>query len=335
MNPLKTRLKNLIRQSGPISVSMFMEMAIHHYYSTRDPFGAKGDFTTAPEISQMFGEMVGVFLADAWIKMGRPAPVMLVECGPGRGTLMADILRATRNVEGFHQAVRIHLIEISPALREKQKQALRDYAVEWHDDLSGVPDGPMLFIANEFLDALPARQYQIDEDGWHERFIGLDKNGDLIFGLGPVTAPLMEGGAPGNIFEQSPARESFIAGLAERVARNRGIALIIDYGHDRAGFADTLQAVSNHRYMDVLLSPGEADLTSHVDFSALKAVAEPHVVVHGPVGQGDFLKRLGIEIRAARLNQPGELTRLTANDQMGNLFRVMVLCGDPAMEIVL
>ncbi len=328
MNPLEPRLKNMIRQNGPLDVATFMGIAIGHYYSTRDPLGQNGDFTTAPEISQMFGELIGICLADTWIKMGRPSPVMLVECGPGRGTLMADLLRATRKVDGFHEAIKIHLVEISPALREKQKQTLKDYAVEWHNDLGTVPEGPMLVVANEFLDALPIRQYQIDKDGWHERFVGLDENGDFIFGLGPVIPALMDGGRAGDIFEKSPARESFIRGMGERIEKHRGVAVVIDYGHDQTAFGDTLQAVKDHSYADVLLNPGESDLTSHVDFAALKKIAEPLVAVHGPVGQGEFLKNLGIDLRAVRLNQPAELSRLTAGDQMGDLFRVMVLCHD-------
>lgn len=329
MNPCETRLKDMILQNGPIDVGTFMTLAIGHYYSTRDPFGVKGDFTTAPEISQMFGEMIGAFLADSWIKMGSPSPVLLAEAGPGRGTLMADILRATKNVPGFHAAIRIHLIEMSPVLIDRQRGALKDYDVAWTDRLENLPEGlPLLFVANEFLDALPIRQFQFQDGAWFERLVGFDGE-KFVFGLAPAPYPL-PGGRAGDVFEIAPQREGFVKGLAARIRAQGGVALLVDYGHDRHGPGDTLQAVKDHQYVDVLSHIGEADLTSHVDFESLARAAE-NVAVYGPVGQGNFLKAMGIELRAQRLNQPVALERLTV--QMGQLFRVVALCHDEKIQL--
>lgn len=319
----------MILQNGPIDVGTFMTLAIGHYYSTRDPFGVKGDFTTAPEISQMFGEMIGAFLADSWIKMGSPSPVLLAEAGPGRGTLMADILRATKNVPGFHAAIRIHLIEMSPVLIDRQRGALKDYDVAWTDRLENLPEGlPLLFVANEFLDALPIRQFQFQDGAWFERLVGFDGE-KFVFGLAPAPYPL-PGGRAGDVFEIAPQREGFVKGLAARIRAQGGVALLVDYGHDRHGPGDTLQAVKDHQYVDALSHIGEADLTSHVDFESLARAAEG-VAVYGPVGQGNFLKALGIELRAQRLNQPVALERLTV--QMGQLFRVVALCHDEKIQL--
>lgn len=329
MNPCETRLKDIIIQNGPMDVGTFMTLAIGHYYASRDPFGVKGDFTTAPEISQMFGEMIGAFLADAWLKMGSPAPVLLAEAGPGRGTLMADILRATKNVPGFHAAVQIHLIEMSPVLMARQKDTLKEYNVQWWESLDSLPgDFPVLFVANEFLDALPIRQFQFQDGAWFERLIGVESE-RFVFGLAPALYPL-PGGERGDVFEIAPMREDFVKQLAERIKAQSGVALLIDYGHDRHGPGDTLQAVKDHQYVDVLAHVGEADLTSHVDFESLAAAAK-NVAVYGPTGQGDFLRAMGIELRAARLGQSAELERLTV--QMGQLFRVMALCHDEKIQL--
>lgn len=327
---MENALKDMIRQNGPVDVATFMGMAVAHYYATRDPFGARGDFTTAPEISQMFGEMVGVCLADAWMQMGAPASFDLIEAGPGRGTLMADILRATRHVPGFHAAMRIVLIETSPELRKAQAAALDGHAVVWCDHIGAV-DGntPVLFVGNEFLDALPIHQYVRSDGVWHERVVRLDEGGDLVFGT--VPAPSFVPPVEGDFFEISPAREAFIDDLAHMIAARGGVGVLIDYGHDATAAGDTLQAVKNHRYADVLRDVGEADLTSHVDFGALAAVARGCVHVAGPVGQGDFLRRLGIDLRAARLGQEQEAQRLCV--QMGTLFRVMGLCHDSAIKL--
>ena len=336
MSKFEAHLKNLIRQNGPMDVATFMGLALGHYYATRDPFGVKGDFTTAPEISQMFGEMIGVCLADVWQKTGSPERITLVEAGPGRGTLMADLLRATRNVPGFHQAVRLHLIEMSPVLKEKQRDTLRDFQVTWHETLDTLPqDAPVFLVANEFLDALPVQHYVWKDARWHWRVIGLDKDDGLVFGLTDCPPPASPPHEPGEgaIWEHSPARESFVKNTALLIRRCGGVALLIDYGHDRSGFGDTLQAVKDHRFVNVLEQVGEADLTSHVDFEPLKNAAQNLVTVHGPVGQGDFLNRLGIGLRAGRLGQPEACHRLSAPDQMGTLFRVMALCHDPEIEV--
>lgn len=332
MNKLETRLKTLITENGPIDIGTFMNLAIGHYYSTRDPFGARGDFTTAPEISQMFGEMIGVCFADAWLKMGSPAPITLVEAGPGRGTLMADILRAMKSVPGFHDAVQIHLIEMSPVLKERQKETLKDYLVSWHETLDSVPQqGPLFFVANEFLDALPMRQFQFAQNAWHERVVGVD--GEQFFvGLIPTNHHLPAGN-DNVVFETAPLRDQFVADLADRILQADGVALFIDYGHDQSGFGDTLQAVKDHKFTDALRDVGEADLTSHVDFGAVKRAAGDNVVVLGPMGQGDFLKNMGIEIRAAKLGQQAEMERLTSSKQMGDLFRVIALCHDENLEL--
>jgi NADH dehydrogenase [ubiquinone] 1 alpha subcomplex assembly factor 7 len=359
MTAFQQQLKDLIVHSGPMSVETFMSLAIGHYYSTRDPFGVQGDFTTAPEISQMFGEMIGVFMADAWMKMGSPPSVLLVEAGPGRGTLMADLLRATKNIPGFHQAARIHLIEMSPVLKEKQRAALNGFDVEWHETLETLPDAPMLFIGNEFLDALPIRQYQFQDGKWFERVIGLQGD-EFVFGLGlPLNrhpgesrepydgerntdrAKRIDPMGPGfcrddedrDIFERSFVREEFVQALVQRIQKQTGVALLIDYGHDETACGNTLQAVKDHKFIPVLTEVGEADLTSHVDFASLKKAAEPFVKVHGPTGQGDFLKALGIAVRAARLNKNEDAARLTEDNQMGRLFRVMALCHDENLKL--
>lgn len=331
MNAFETGLKNMIVENGPMDVGTFMNLAIGHYYSTRDPFGVQGDFTTAPEISQMFGEMLGVCLADAWLKMGSPNPVTLVEAGPGRGTLMADLLRAMKSVPGFLDAAQIHLMEMSPVLKEHQKKALKDYTVTWHETLDTIPQqGPFFFVANEFLDALPMRQFQFMKGAWHERVIGSDNDGFFV-GLIPTDQDL-PAGKEGAVFEVSPQRENFVSAVTERLHETGGVALLIDYGHDQGGFGDTLQAVKDHQFTDILRNVGEADLTSHVDFGAVKNAAKG-VTVYGPIGQGDFLKNMGIEIRAERLGQQAELERLTAPEQMGDLFRVIGFCGDADMPL--
>lgn len=335
MTVLEDIIKEHIRKNGPMDIGSFMAMALGHpdhgYYMTRDPLGRGGDFTTAPEISQMFGELVGAWVADTWIKIGRPSPFILLECGPGRGTLMADMLRATRQVDGFHDAVRIILLETSPILIEKQKEILADYRCEWignidHATISS-SHHPMIVIANEFLDALPVRH----RDGaGKERVIAL-KDDELVF----------EGGA--DIYEYSPAREMFVKSVVSLLKQRGGAALFIDYGHDNKGVAgDTLQAIKDHKFVSVLDHIGEADLTAHVDFSAL-AEAAVDINIHGPVEQGAFLKRLGIEMRAhilmkaAAIEQRNDiqsaLSRLTSPEQMGRLFKVMALCGDDNISL--
>jgi NADH dehydrogenase [ubiquinone] 1 alpha subcomplex assembly factor 7 len=335
-------LQRLIALEGPISVERYMALClghpVHGYYTTRDPFGAGGDFTTAPEISQMFGELIGLWAAEVWRFMGAPRPVRLVELGPGRGTLMADLLRAVRGVPGFLDAVEVHLVETSPVLRARQQETLSGHPVVWHGAVSDVPPGPAIFVANEFLDALPVRQFMRTERGWCERLVGL-ADGQLVFGLAaepdPQAAP---SGAVGDVLESPGAVVEITREIARRVAADGGAALLIDYGYVGPTFADTLQAVKGHAFADPLAEPGEADLTVHVDFARLAATArECGALVHGPVPQGDFLRALGIETRASALlarasaAQAAEidsaLRRLTddAAGAMGALFKVLAI----------
>jgi len=344
---LGRRIARRIALTGPISVADFMAEALGHptlgYYRRAMPLGAAGDFITAPEISQMFGEMIGAWLAERWHAMGQPASVRLVELGPGRGTLMADALRATRGVTDFHAALDIHLIDTNETLRAQQATALASFKPTWHERLDGVPAGPLLLVANEFFDALPVRQFHKTAHGWRERMVGLAPDGEtLSFALAPGGTPfasfLPEAAedAEAELCEQGRA---LAAELGARVARDGGWALIVDYGYDASGPGASLQAVRSHRGAGVLDHPGETDLSTHVDFAALTAAAAAsRARVSGPVGQGDFLKRLGITQRAEMLKaraSPAQrhaldagLERLIAPDQMGTLFRVMAIGDD-------
>lgn len=347
--PLLDEIRALIAVEGPIPVSRYMALCLGHprygYYITRDPLGARGDFTTAPEISQMFGELVGLWAVAAWQQMGAPSPFLLVELGPGRGTLMADALRAAALVPAFGAAARVHLVETSPVLRAAQRRALADREVSWHDRIEALPDGPAFVIANEFFDALPVDQYVRTAQGWHERRVGLDDQGRLAFGLDPRPALVAAAFAPPGPAPEGAVLERMDAGpalaLSRRLAAQGGAALAIDYGH-AGGFGDTLQALARHAYADPLEAPGEADLTTHVDFGALARIAiSQGVAAYGPIGQGDFLLRLGLQARAERLmaeaGPAGEdaianaALRLagTAPGQMGTLFQVLALSAPP------
>ncbi len=334
-------LADRIRRGGPISIADYMEAVAGAYYARGDVFGADGDFITAPEISQVFGELIGLWCADVWRNMGAPSPFRLVECGPGRGTLMKDLLRATARIPGFLAAAEIHLVERSPALKLKQRKLLKDYRVSWHDDLGGVPDGPLLVVANEFLDALPVRQFQMTVEGWKERYVTVDAVGrfDVVLAPGaPQTAPAAKAGA---IFETSPAIIGFVSQLAGRLVRDGGAALLIDYGHTFTAIGETLQAVKKHRPCDILATPGEADLTAHVDFAAVAGTARAGgAAVFGPIDQGTWLARLGIRLRGLQLarDKPPDVAkavdsgirRLIEPDAMGALFKVMAI-GHPAL----
>ena len=345
MTPLARLLVERIREGGPITVADYMADCllhpVHGYYTTRDPFGVAGDFTTAPEISQMFGELVGLALAQAWLDQGAPAPFTLAELGPGRGTLMADVLRATRGVPGFHAAAQVVLVEASPVLRQAQQATAgraHDHGLRWITAADGLPAQPLFLIANEFFDALPIHQYQCVNGRWHERLVGL-KDGALAFGLAERGLPTL--GTPaarqrdeGLIVEEHRAGGFVIKALAHRLHHHGGLALIIDYGGWRSR-GDTLQALRAHAFDDPLAHPGEADLTAHVDFEAL-AWGQPH----NYTTQGEFLLRLGIGARAARLAQRlqgaaleshlAALRRLTDPAEMGSLFKVLALTGPDA-----
>lgn len=310
----------------------------HGYYMKQDPFGTAGDFTTAPEISQVFGELIGLFCADVWQRQGASRPFSLVEFGPGRGTLMADVLRAVKIVPGFTEAAQIRLVETSPALRARQQETLAGYAVEWRNSLDALPPAPAFFIANEFFDALPAHQFERTDAGWRERLVGFDGE-HLQFVLAPSATPAVQllrpspVAAVGDVAEIQPAAISILRHMSEHIAQYGGGALVVDYGYTGAAKGDTLQAVKNHSYHGVLSDPGDADLTVHVDFNTLRETAGEFASVDGPVDQGSFFKQLGLHERTeilckkATAEQAAHLRsgahRLTAPDQMGTLFKVM------------
>ncbi|MDQ8729031.1 SAM-dependent methyltransferase [Bradyrhizobium sp. LHD-71] len=329
-------------------VSRYMELCLTHpqfgYYMTRDPLGREGDFTTAPEVSQMFGELLGLWAAAVWKSMGMPEPVRLIELGPGRGTMMADMLRAIRVLPNFHEAVTIDLVEINPALVDRQREALggAKLPINWHDRIDGIGEGPAIVFANEYFDALPVHQVIRRQHGWHERVVDISEGGQLVFGAAPeplkhfdlLLPPLVRAAPIGAIFEWRPTQE--IMRIARRLRDHGGAALIIDYGHVRSDAGDTFQAIARHSFTDPLRSPGQADLTAHVDFQALALGAEDAGArLHGPVEQGEFLRRLGIETRAATLMSKANpqvaadiqsaLKRLTGTGRggMGALFKVL------------
>lgn len=351
---LQREIRRLITTTGPMPVADYMRLALTHpqhgYYVGRDPLGAAGDFITAPEISQMFGELIGLWMASVWRRMGAPENVRIVELGPGRGTLLLDALRAARVVEGFREAIVLHLVEVSPALKKLQQQRLQALAVPalWHPTLEDVPGGPAIIVANEFIDALPVHQAVRQADGWHERVVEIGTDGKLCFGVANDTLLHFETSLPralrgspaGSIFEWRDDRTALDLG---RRVRDEGAALILDYGHVKYGLGDTLQAVAGHAYVDPLQSPGEADLTAHVDFEALAQSAESiGGRIHGPILQRDFLLRLGIEQRAATLKAKASrdkaleielaLSRLTESGAqgMGELFKALAI-ADPKL----
>ena len=341
---LTDHLTARIRDSGPMSVADYMADCLLHpsfgYYTTRDPLGAKGDFTTAPEISQMFGELIGLALAQSWLDQGAPGRFVLAELGPGRGTLMADLLRAGRAVPGFCAAAEIYLVEASPTLRAVQAEALKGHDPRWLDRVEELPEElPLFAVANEFFDALPVRQFVRQGDLWCERLVGL-RDGRLAFGLGtaapqPALAHRLEDTSEGDLVEICEAAPRIAAALATRIAAHGGVALIVDYG-DWRSLGDTLQALRAHQRADVLDDPGSADLTAHVDFEPLAAAATAAGCGHSRLTpQGVFLERLGITGRAQALARglTGDALddlvaahrRLTHPDEMGNLFKVLGL----------
>jgi NADH dehydrogenase [ubiquinone] 1 alpha subcomplex assembly factor 7 len=341
-NTLRDHLIRLIRETGPLPLSHYMALCLGHpehgYYMTRDPLGARGDFTTAPEVSQMFGELVGLWLADRWLSSGSPKPFVLAELGPGRGTLMADALRALRAVPGMIEAASVHFVETSPALRAAQRE--RAPHAEWHSAVGELPPGPLFLIANEFFDALPITQYQRTERGWCERCVDF-RDERFVPVLAPVAvanetalAPAVRNAPEGSIAETCPPATAITSKIAGRIATTGGAALIIDYGYVRSAAGDTLQALHRHTYADPFDMPGEADLTAHVDFEALShAARNAGAVAHGPVEQGAFLHTLGIGARAERLMRDATeaqkrdiesaLARLTHPQEMGSLFKVL------------
>ena len=345
ISPLEAEIRRRIAAAGPMPVTEYMALCLtdhrHGYYVTHDPIGQRGDFITSPEISQMFGELIGVWMAAVWNRMGEPANVRVIELGPGRGTLMADALRAAKVMPGFREAAVLHLVEVSPLLTAQQEQTLAQVPVPmfWHRALNEVPAGPAIIVANEFFDALPVNQAVKQKDGWHERRVAVDAADALVFDVAPDAlppAPLPQGvreAAPGALFEWRS--DAIAMEMGRRLAREGGAALVVDYGHAESATGETLQAVGGHAYAEVLSAPGTVDLTAHVDFAALaRALEAMGAVAFGPIEQGEFLKRLGIETRAARLKARAAtpaaaeqidtaLARLTGHGRtgMGTLFK--------------
>jgi NADH dehydrogenase [ubiquinone] 1 alpha subcomplex assembly factor 7 len=348
-SPLQSEIKKLIKSSGPMPVWRYMELCLMHpqhgYYLSRDPLGREGDFTTAPEVSQMFGELLGLWAASVWKAIGSPPVLRLTELGPGRGTMMADAMRAMRVLPPLYQALSIHLVEVNPVLRKKQQATLsgsRD--VSWHDTIDDVPDGPAIIFANEYFDVLPIHQAVKRETGWHERIVEVDDSGKLAFGVAAepiprfevLLSPLVRAAPLGAVFEWRPDTE--IMRITSRVRDQDGAALLVDYGHVRSDVGDTFQAIARHTFADPLKNPGQADVTAHVDFQALARAADDlGARVHGPVTQGEFLTRLGIETRAMTLmakataeiaeDIAGAMQRLVGGGRggMGQMFKVLAV----------
>jgi NADH dehydrogenase [ubiquinone] 1 alpha subcomplex assembly factor 7 len=350
-NELDSILKETILHDGPMLIEEWMSICLGHpengYYTTGQPFGKQGDFTTAPEISQMFGELLGLWSAVVWQQMGAPNKVQLIELGPGRGTLMSDALRAAKGVPGFIDAISVHMVETSPVLTALQKQALVDAGVEsqWHQAIEEVPGGPSIIIGNEFLDALPIRQWVKDGDHWRERCVDvIDDRFEFTHGdqVDPGDIPeVFRTASDGDIFETSPITTGIIQKISQNLCQFGGAAVFIDYGHSATGLGETLQAVKNHGFAEPLVNPGQQDLTAHVNFTAVaKAASETGARPWGPISQGDLLERLGISARATSLlasatkEQAADLAsarqRLTAPDGMGRLFKAIAICHPDA-----
>ncbi len=347
MSTLGDEIKAMIAAEGPITVERYMELALAHpehgYYMNRDPFGAAGDFTTAPEISQMFGELLGLWAAECWNAMGRPNPVRLIELGPGRGTLMSDALRAARIVPEFRAAIDVTLIETSPTLAEFQHETLLTSGapVAWQASLADAPPGPAIVLANEFLDALPVRQYVRSHSRWRERLVRLDGAGEFAFSVARDPEPFIQApGEEGDIIEVNPASHRLVFELGARLVKQGGVALFIDYGHMATGIGDTLQALRAHRMVSPLIDPGEADITAHVDFAAMaRSARATGAAVYGPIDQGDFLRAIGIDARTHALmerssperSQEFEVARQRLvgkkEGEMGALFKAMAIAN--------
>lgn len=340
--PLASELKAQIARSGPLTLAEYMKSCLlhpeHGYYTTRDPLGRAGDFITAPEISQMFGELLGLCLAQAWVDQGAPPAFVLAELGPGRGTLMADLLRATRAVPGFHAAARVHLVEASPSLRTIQQRTLSNYTVSWTDSIDRLPkEAPLFLVANEFFDALPIRQFTRHSDGWCETIVGVVQD-RLVKGYAapvplPELAQRLGDTKPGDVVETRPDATPIMARIGTQISAQGGAAVIIDYGNWHSK-GDTLQAMRDHQFADAFATPGMADLTAHVDFEALALAAAPARAT-GLTDQGAVLARLGIGARAERLSRNlsgpalqshlAATQRLTRAEEMGSLFKALAI----------
>lgn len=344
---LKVHIKQLIAETGPIPLSTYMALALSHptlgYYTSTNPIGRGGDFITAPEVSQIFGELIGIWALQTWMEMGSPAQIQLVELGPGRGTLMNDALRIAQLDQGFARALTVHLVEISPTLRQSQQETLahHPFDIQFHQSLETIPSGAKLVIANEFFDALPIRQFQVQDGQWHERLIGLFQD-DLAFGLAQEPAPANIFPASlnpteGEIFELPITSDQNIQALCAALAPEKSAAIIIDYGYHNTQTGNTFQAIQTHQYTDPLAAPGLADLTSHVNFARLaQAARDQNIAAHKLMTQGDFLNQMGINERLTQLANANptsassittDVARLTEPDQMGDLFKVMMLAS--------
>lgn len=350
--PLEDEIRRRIARAGPMPVRQYMSLCLTHaehgYYMTRDPLGRGGDFITSPEVSQVFGELLGLWAASAWHRMGQPDNVRLIELGPGRGTMMLDALRAAQVAPAFRAAIVLHLVEISPALQELQQQTLAtiDVPVMWHQSFEEVPDGPAIILANEMFDALPVNQAIKQFNGWYERVVELDGDGNLAFGMANEVIPLFDQLVPasmrdapiGAIYEWRA--DNLPLAIGRRLVHQNGAALVIDYGHMESGPGDTLQAVGEHAFVNPLESPGEVDLTAHVDFQAFGLAAESMgAQIYGPIEQGDLLRNLGIEKRAATLRRfapsgkaaevDNAIDRLLGEGRtgMGKLFKAIGIAG--------
>lgn len=346
MSALKEILIERIKKSGALNIAQFMTLALSHpthgYYIKQDPFGQKGDFITAPEISQIFGEIIGIWCLQQWVRMETPSPIILVEGGPGRGTLMKDLIRGSSVMEEFHYAADIHLIETSPTLRSIQKQTLSNddgKDLTWHDDISSLPPEPLFFVANELFDALPIQQF-IKQDGqWSERVVTLDDQENITFSMRESNNPPIPDDVINaeecSIYEYCPLAHIIVKQLCSHLKSHGGIALLIDYGHLENQAGDTFQAIKNHQYTNVLEHIGDSDLTAHVNFDALAKTAQENGVQTTFMTQRDFLLQNGIEVRARQLLKDATpeqaevlnsaLDRLVSPEQMGTLFKVMVL----------
>ncbi|MEM9278784.1 MAG: class I SAM-dependent methyltransferase [Pseudomonadota bacterium] len=350
---LKERIARHIKMSGPLPLAEYMHWCMADrkdgYYQSRQTIGRDGDFTTAPEISQMFGELIGIWAIKTWEQLGSPESFNLVELGPGRGTLMKDLLRACQVSQSFFNAANVILVETSSLLKETQAQTLSQHEnIRWHSSISEIPEAPTILVANEFLDVLPFRQYIKAKDKWHENCVGLDEADELswVLGTGILDEKSLPGGHTtephGSVFEVSVIREAFVENVASLVAENSGAALFIDYGHAKSGFGDTFQAIRGHEYIDTLAEPGLCDLTSHVDFEALKKVAlDKGLKTQTLMTQGEFLLSLGLLERAGNLGSgkdpatqerlKNEAERLALPDQMGDLFKVFAFSSMPEL----
>lgn len=347
MSALRNEIATIIALEGPITLERYMGIALAHptlgYYMTRDPFGAGGDFITAPEISQMFGELLGLWAQETWRAAGAPSPTHLVELGPGRGTLMSDVMRVARISPAFYKSIDAYLVETSPVLEQAQRRTLADIEtpIGWSADFAFVPHGPSIILANEFFDALPVRHFVKAAWGWSERLVGLNEAGELAFGLSDDIEPDLNVTAPeGSVIEVGAIAARLMSEIAARLVAEGGALLVIDYGYTQTTLGETLQAVARHAYVDPLDAPGEADLTTHVDFAALaRAAKSAGARVQGPVTQGAFLNQLGIVQRAEALQKRATpqqrqeialaLERLAGTGDpkhtMGELFKVMAV----------